>query len=187
MTPTNPLSPRSILEHMAAALPTHAVDDPSSDISSSYEALALFAHACMVSLGFRLLGFSEDAKDEAACQRLAPRLPDGWRASFNSHTFVYAHTQSAMHFVIKLDRMGGRADIRGLAVGDERIHRFEVAARDYISAAALPVRISRQEEGGEEDRSDLEEKLGKVFISEERMTGESCLYLQLRCLSRAEC
>lgn len=52
----------SILHHMADALPTHPRDDTSSDISSSYEAIALFAHACMTAVGFRLLGFGEDQK-----------------------------------------------------------------------------------------------------------------------------
>lgn len=58
----NPLSTDSVLKHMADALPTHAKDDTDSDISSSYEAIALFSHACMVAVGFRLLGFGEDQK-----------------------------------------------------------------------------------------------------------------------------
>jgi hypothetical protein len=107
---------------------------------------------------------------ESECARLAPRLPPQWSSSFNSHSFVYAHTQSSMQFIIKIDRLGGKAEIRGLAVGDERIVRFEITARDYISSAALPLRISKAEDGSE-DRSDLQEKLKKVFISEERMTG----------------
>jgi hypothetical protein len=45
---------------MADALSTHKPNDTTSDLSSSHEALALFTHACMVSLGFRLLGFDED-------------------------------------------------------------------------------------------------------------------------------
>lgn len=45
---------------MTNALSTHEPNDTTSDLSSSHEALALFTHACMVSLGFRLLGFDED-------------------------------------------------------------------------------------------------------------------------------
>jgi hypothetical protein len=59
---SDPLSVENILKHMAEALPTHAKDDPNSDISSSYEAIALFAHACMTAVGFRLLGFGENQK-----------------------------------------------------------------------------------------------------------------------------
>ena len=77
-----------------------------------------------------------------------------------------------MNFVIKVDRLGGKAEIRGLAVGDERIARFDITARDYISSAALPLRIGKTNDGSE-DRGDLEQRLKTVFISEERMTGNS--------------
>lgn len=56
------LSVDKILANMAEALPTHKADDTNSDISSSYEAIALFTHACMVGVGFRLVGFSEGQK-----------------------------------------------------------------------------------------------------------------------------
>lgn len=58
----NPLNTESILSHMAEALPTHVKDDTNSDLSSSYEAIALFAHACMTTVGFRLVGFGEHLK-----------------------------------------------------------------------------------------------------------------------------
>ena len=192
---SNPLSPHVILQGMADALPTHEKGDTTSDMSSSYEAVALFTHACMSSLGFRLVGFHEDQKigklpavyivgrtqqwrfstnrrfgsSESECQQLAPRLPSKWNASFNSHSFVYAHTQSSMQYVIRVDRLGGKAEIRGLGVGDERIARVEITARDYVSSSALPLRISTNQDGTE-DRSDLPQKLKSVFISEERIS-----------------
>lgn len=52
--------PSAILQSMADALSTHEPQDTSSDLCGSHEALALFAHACMVSGGFRLLGFDEE-------------------------------------------------------------------------------------------------------------------------------
>lgn len=58
----NPLSPAAVVTAMAQALPTHEDGDTTSDLSSSLEAVALFTHACMTSLGFRLVGFSEDKK-----------------------------------------------------------------------------------------------------------------------------
>ena len=108
---------------------------------------------------------------EAECARLAPRLPTRWNSGLNSHGFVYSHIQSSMQFVVKVDRLGGKTEIRGLAVGDERIVRTEISARDYISTAALPLRIARADDGSE-DRSDLEDRLRKVFISDERIAGE---------------
>ncbi|TVY23479.1 hypothetical protein LHYA1_G007115 [Lachnellula hyalina] len=166
----NPLSTDSILKYMADALPTHAKDATDSDISSSYEAIALFSHACMVAVGFRLLGFGEDQKIEAECERLSPRLSTKWNSSFGSHSFLYAHSQSSMQYVVKVDRLGGKAEIRGIGLGDERISRFEITAKDYISSAALPLRIKINQDG-EEDRSDLEAKLKEVFISPSRIQG----------------
>ncbi|KAJ8125471.1 hypothetical protein O1611_g8168 [Lasiodiplodia mahajangana] len=162
---TNPLSPSAILQSMTDALSTHEPNDTTSDLSSSHEALALFTHACMVSLGFRLLGFDEDKINEAECHQLAPRLPANWNASFNTYAFVYAHQQSALRFVIKIDRLGGKAEIRGLAVQDERIARVEVTIKDFVSNGALPLRITMTQDGTE-DRSGLQPKFQNVFISE---------------------
>lgn len=169
---------------MADALPTHVKGDTSSDFSSSYEAIALFTHACMTAVGFRLIGYGEHQKTggtstyilnssinispEAQLAEIAPRLSSKWNSSFGSHSFLYAHSQSSMQYVIKIDRLGGKAEIRGLGVGDERIFRFEVTAKDYISSAALPLRITLTTDG-EEDRSDLEAKLKEVFISPSRI------------------
>jgi len=66
--PTHALSTDSLLKHMADALPTHPKDDTGSDMSSSYEAIALFSHACMAAVGFRLLGLGED-KRIGSCSR----------------------------------------------------------------------------------------------------------------------
>ncbi|KAH8681550.1 PI31 proteasome regulator N-terminal-domain-containing protein [Xylariales sp. PMI_506] len=165
---TNPLNPSAILKGMADALPTHAPGDTTSDLSSSHEALSLFTHACMVSLGFRLLGFDEEKTIEAECRELAPRLPENWNASFNTCAFVYAHSQSALRFLIKVDKIGGKAEIRGMAIQDDRIARAEVTARDFISNGALPVRITLTDDSAE-DRADLPEKLQAVFINEPRI------------------
>ncbi|KXX77263.1 hypothetical protein MMYC01_204925 [Madurella mycetomatis] len=171
---SDPLGPAAVLEGMAEALPTHDKDDTSSDLSSSLDCIALFAHACMTNLGFRLLGFNEDQKIESECARIAPRLLPQWNKSLSSHSFVYAHTQSSMQFIIRIDRMGAKIELRGLAIGDERIARFDITARDYISSAALPLRISMTADGTE-DRSDLVQKLKNVFISEERIKDLSTL------------
>ena len=75
-----------------------------------------------------------------------------------------------MQYVVKVDRLGGKAEIRGIGLGDERISRFEIVAKDYVSSAALPLRITMTE-AGEEDRSDLESKLKDIFISPSRIQG----------------
>ena len=74
-----------------------------------------------------------------------------------------------MRFVFRIDRMGGKVEIRGVAVGDENIHRFERVVREVVQSSSLPVRITLTEEG--EDRTDLQEKLRKVFVSDEAIAG----------------
>ncbi|KAJ1331823.1 PI31 proteasome regulator N-terminal [Microdochium nivale] len=169
MVAVGPLSPSAILRAMAEALSTHQQGDTTSDLSSSHEALALFVHACMTSLGFRLLGFDEDQPEEAQCHDIAPRLPVNWNASFNTYAFVYSHhDSSAGRFVIKVDRLGGKAEIRGIVQGSDTIARAEVAIKEYISNAALPLRITLDDEGVE-DRTDLPQKLRAILVSNDQI------------------
>lgn len=161
------LSTQAILQGMADALPTHNPSDDSSDLASSYEAIALLIHAYLAALDFRLCGFDED-KSLPECESLKPRLPPQWNNGFGSLSFVYAHKQSSMRFIFRVDRMGAKVEIRGLAVGDENIHRFERTVRDVIRSDALPIRIPMN--GEEEDRSGLEDKLKSVFVSQQAIT-----------------
>lgn len=87
---------------------------------------------------------------EAECARLAPRLPAQWNSRFNSYAFVYAHTQSAMTFVVRVGRLSSRAEVTAVAVGDERIARFDVVLREYVNNSGLPVKIKMvsKSEGG---------------------------------------
>ncbi|TQS37759.1 hypothetical protein Golomagni_01757 [Golovinomyces magnicellulatus] len=151
---------------MAEALPTHSKDDTTSDLSSSYEAIALFTHACMIASGFRLVGFREGNRLE--CTRLAPRLPPTWNATFNLYTFLYTHQRSSMEYLVKVDRLGSKAEIRGIGLEDEQIHRFDVTAKDYVSFSALPLRIQVSPDG-EESRLELKERLKEIFISPPRI------------------
>lgn len=54
------LSTSAVLERMADALPSHAPGDDSSDLASSYEAVALLCHAYLTALDFVLCGFDEE-------------------------------------------------------------------------------------------------------------------------------
>lgn len=79
-----------------------------------------------------------------------------------------------MQYVIKVDRLGGKAEIRGIGLGDERITRLEIVAKDYISSAALPLRIPISND--QEDRSNLESKLKEIFVSPSRILDLSSLF-----------
>ncbi|KAL6811562.1 PI31 proteasome regulator N-terminal domain-containing protein [Trichoderma sp. SZMC 28015] len=158
-----PVSTDSVLQAMADALPTHQPNDESSDIASSYEVVALLAHAYFVSLDFRLYGFNEDKLLEE-CQTLAPRLPPQWNNGFGALSFVYRHKQSAMTFVLRVDRMGAKVEVRALAVGDEKIYRIEYETRKVVNASKLPFRIPLDGQG-QENRSNLVERLKALFDS----------------------
>lgn len=75
-----------------------------------------------------------------------------------------------MQFITKIDRLGAKIEIRGLAVGADNINRLELTTRDYISASALPLRITLDQDTGAESRDDLASKLQAVFISPTRIT-----------------
>ncbi|KAL7911613.1 PI31 proteasome regulator N-terminal domain-containing protein [Trichoderma velutinum] len=164
-TRQTPVSTDSVLQAMADALPTHQPNDESSDIASSYEVVALLAHAYFASLDFRLYGFNEDKLLEE-CQTLAPRLPSQWNNGFGALSFVYKHKQSAMTFVLRVDRMGAKVEIRALAVGDEKIYRVEYETRKVVKASNLPFRIPLDGQG-QEDRSNLVRSLKTLFDSPE--------------------
>lgn len=59
---TDSLGKEAILQGMADAIPPHPQGDSGSDLSSSYEVLALLIHAYMAALKFRLQGFNEDKR-----------------------------------------------------------------------------------------------------------------------------
>lgn len=177
------LSATAMLQGMADALPTHIKGDDSSDLAGSYEVIGLLVHAYLAAIGFKLCGFNEDSNlcmclsspqslgsctdfSLAEAESLAPRLPPQWNNGYGSIRFVYAHKQSSMKFVINIDKIGTKVEIRGLALGDENIHRFEKKIGDVVQSRSLPIRITMTE-GGEEDRGDLAGKLGKVFSSDE--------------------
>ena len=181
-----PLSVAAILGGMADALPTHPSNDDSSDLASSYEVIALLNHSYLSALGFKLQGFDEDkklckftcppqhydlanARPTAECESLAPRLPPQWNSGFGSYSFVYSHKQSAMTFSFRVDRMGKKVEIRGLAVGDDNIRRFERSISEVVDSKKLPIRITMNDNG--EDRSDLVDKLRGVFTSEQAIAG----------------
>jgi hypothetical protein len=77
--------------------------------------------------------------------------------------------------------MGGKAEIRGLAKDDERIARLSVTIKDYVSNAALPVRITMTDDT--EDRTDLQRKFQDVFISQSRV-GELANQIKVQIVQR---
>ncbi|KZF19404.1 hypothetical protein L228DRAFT_251005 [Xylona heveae TC161] len=145
----NPLSASSLSKLMALSLPHPQQPDQAGtesqqqhpQLKTAYEAIALFCHACMLGVGFRLIGLGEDDKIEARSEADDTQpLPASWNATTSSsYAFRYAHAQSSMEYQIKISRLGNKAVILGIALGDDKTASFDVAIRDYISESALPL------------------------------------------------
>lgn len=161
----NALSADSILSYMTKSLPLSEAQ--SSRLKDSYAAVALFSHACMLAVGFRLIGLGEDHKIEAtSTPKDAQPLPSEWDAS-SSYAFRYAHSQSSMEYVIKILRLGKKALISGLALDHDKTASFEIKAQDYISEGSLQNQSSE---------ADTKASLGHIFISPGRITDLASLF-----------
>ncbi|KAK3072847.1 hypothetical protein LTR53_006079 [Teratosphaeriaceae sp. CCFEE 6253] len=144
-SPTNVLSAGALSHRMVANLPN---DTP---IKNTYDAVALAAHAVMQAIGFRLVGLGEDHKIEAHSDPQDPQpLPVEWNATKGSCAFRYAHTQSSMEFLIKVNRMGNKAVIMGMGLGDDRTHSFDLRVQDYVSDGNQRLCQAHAAEGGAE-------------------------------------
>ncbi|KAF2708798.1 hypothetical protein K504DRAFT_477236 [Pleomassaria siparia CBS 279.74] len=160
-TAGNPLSAGSLATFMAASLPRSAAHQ----LKNPFEAVALAVHAGMIAVGFRLIGLGEDHRIEAHADALNPQpLPSEWNAS-SSYAFRYAHSQSSMEYLVKVNRLGGKAVVLAMALGDDKTTNFEVVVKDYLSESNLPVTV---EEGT--STGDLAKTLQDVFISSGRLS-----------------
>ncbi|RAH50357.1 proteasome inhibitor PI31 family protein [Aspergillus brunneoviolaceus CBS 621.78] len=148
------LNPNHVLELAATAIRQDEGASPS--LKTPYEAVAVIGHACMTAVGFRLVGLGEDHNLESSSDSL--RLPAEWNAS-TSFAFRYAHSQSSMQYLLKISRLGSKAVVLALALGDDKTTSFDLPVQDYISESALPLSSS----------ADLPSALRETFISPPRV------------------
>jgi len=159
----NPLSADSMSHYMIASLS----EGISPQLKNAFDAIALAAHASLLSVGFRLVGLGEDHKIEASSESTQPTpLPAAWNANSGSYSFRYAHNQSSMEYLLKVNRMANKAVVMGMGLGDDRTCSFDVTAKDYISEGNLPATPFI---AGRSDQ-DAREKLTNVFISVGRLS-----------------
>lgn len=161
-TAGNPLSAGSLALFMATSLPR----DLSPQLKSPYDAIALAVHAGMIAVGFRLVGLGEDHKLGAHSDAHEPQpLPAEWNAS-SSYAFRYAHDQSSMEYHVKVNRLGNKAVVLAVGLGDDKTATFEVVARDYISESSLPATPLPGPEASLENAS---KTIQDIFISTGRL------------------
>lgn len=162
--PANVLSAASLSHIMYCSLPQNAP----TKLQNAFDSIALAVHASMLAVGFRLVGLGEDHRIEVATSTSSePQpLPTEWNANSGSYNFRYAHSQSSMEFLIKVSRMGNKAVVMGMGMGDDKTHTFEIIARDYISDGNLPVTSISENTTEDEARRILQD----VFISVGRLS-----------------
>ncbi|KAI9873998.1 MAG: hypothetical protein M1830_010307 [Pleopsidium flavum] len=165
----NPLSAGSLATFMSSSLPK----DARPQLKNPYDAIALFSHACMIAVGFRLIGLGEDHKIEASSEAVDSRpLPSEWNAS-SSYAFRYAHSQSSMEYLVKINRLGSKAVVFGMGLGDDKTTSFDVQVKDYISESSFPFPQS-----SETTQTDVQtsQALQNMFISVARVTDLGALF-----------
>ncbi|KAF2121483.1 PI31 proteasome regulator N-terminal-domain-containing protein [Lophiotrema nucula] len=152
----NPLSAGSLSTFMAVSL-------PKGELKNGFEAVALAVHAGMIAVGFRLIGLGEEHRIAHSDAQTPESLPAEWNAS-SSYAFRYRHAQSAMEYLVKVTRLGGKAIVNALADGDDKIASFDVVVKDYVSESSLPLNLPESTPAEE-----LAQKLQDVYISEGRL------------------
>lgn len=166
--PPNPLSYPSLSKLMLASLPREST---TPHLNTIWDAVALASHASMIALGFRLVGLGEDHRIEAYSDSSDTQpLPKEWNATNGSYAFRYKHGESSMEFLIKVNRMGNKAVVMGMAMGDDRTANFDLRGVDYISEGNLPVTFELGDGEGEEGLEEQRKKLVDVFISVGRLS-----------------
>jgi len=168
----NSLNADNIVGIATSALRRDGGDQPS--LKNPYEGVALVGHACMIAVGFRLVGLGEEhtlglqlhltgalcalANSPRIAESESSSLPTQWNANDN-YAFRYAHSQSSMQYLLKISRIGNNALVYALALGDDRTTSFDIPVKDYISASSLPLAST----------TDLPNSIREIFISTSRL------------------
>lgn len=161
--PSNVLSAASLSHHMVTSIPK----DSSPQIKTAFDAIALAAHAGMLAVGFRLVGLGEDHRVDTSTDASQPQpLPTEWNANNGNYAFRYAHSQSSMQYLLKVNRMANKAIVMGMGMGDDKTCSFDVTARDYVSDGNLPANPVSADISTDE----AERRLKDVFISVGRLS-----------------
>ena len=162
--PANVFSAQNLSEYILKSLPIH--NDP--QLRDPYDSVAILCHACMIAVGFRLIGLGEEDKIEAEADPQDPQpLPPAWNSTTTSnYTFRYAHSQSSLTYLVKVSRIGSKALVHGLTLPDEgKIHSLDIPIKEFLSPSALPLPKTE-----DEDKEVTAGKIRDIFISAARIT-----------------
>jgi hypothetical protein len=76
-----------------------------------------------------------------------------------------------MEYLIKVNRLGSKSVVYGLAIGDDKTTHFDITTNDYLSPSNLPLTISQ-----DISTEDASKKLQDVFISAGRLNDLGSLF-----------
>lgn len=183
----NVFSAMNLSEYMYQSLPKES----SPQLKNPYDAIALLSHSCMLAVGFRLVGLGEDHKigvplevqlfyqlaetDDSAEAAIdlpdAQPLPQQWNSSTSDdYAFRYAHSQSALQYLLKIGRLGSKAVINCLAIGDDKVRTFDLKPKEFFTESSFPFTMPSSEGANEAALS-----IRKNFISAGRITDAASL------------
>lgn len=183
----NVFSAMNLSEYMYQSLPKES----SPQLKNPYDAIALLSHACMLAVGFRLVGLGEDHKigvplevqlfyqlaetDDSAEAAIdlpdAQPLPQQWNSSTSDdYAFRYAHSQSALQYLLKVGRLGSKAVINCLAIGDDKVRTFDLKPKEFLTESSFPFTMPSSEGANEAALS-----IRKNFVSAGRITDAASL------------
>ena len=169
----NVFSAHALSDYMIKSLPT----EPAPQLRNPYDAVALLSHSCMLAVGFRLIGLGEGHSIPPASEsEEVPTLPKEWNSSPSSdYAFRYAHSQSSLEYLVKVSRLGSKAVINGLGIGDDKVHTLDLLIKDFLSESSFPYSIPSPDSA-----NDRAQSLRGLFISAGRLTDAgSLLKLQI--------
>ncbi|TGZ82388.1 hypothetical protein EX30DRAFT_317753 [Ascodesmis nigricans] len=162
----NPFDPQDILRILESSLSRDATQQP--QLKNPIEGISVFTHACLLSVGFRLVGITDDNTNtlENPIEGSKPRpLPANWNVHGGSYVFRYAHSQSAMQFIVRINRLGEKTAFMALGMGDNRTASFDITTLDYMSESFFPYSLP----SSSDIASPGANKLVDGFISENRL------------------
>lgn len=164
---SNPLDADTLATIIASTLSNTL----SPQLRTPYDAIAIAAHACMITVGFRLIGLGEDDKIDVDTDATGPQpLPKEWNASTPNYAFRYAHSQSSMEYLLKINRMGNKAVIMGMGLGHDKTTSFDIPVADFISASSLPADpVPSTHSAGSPPSDQIKKSITDTFISSGRL------------------
>ena len=93
-------------------------------------------------------------------------MPREWNATSSyNYAFRYAHTQSSLQYLIKISRLGSKAVINGLGLGDEKVYTLDFSIKDFLSESFFPFTLP----SGDDPNGKIDSLQG-IFLSAGRLT-----------------